>query len=104
MLENYQKQRARSLKVQQVLSQHILLNHNQKEAFVNNLTYGEYLKQLQRNHILNLSDKNYVKLKNSTNRLLFRSTAGMLNDQEIKLTEAEKILSKLDSNKTKSEA
>ena len=89
ILEKYQQQRARSLKLQDFYGNYILANHAQKDVFYDATTYGDFLKALQRNHITNLSDKNYVKLKNTDNRIVLKKTADMLEEQETILSDAE---------------
>ena len=89
ILEKYQQQRVRSLKLQDLYSNYILANHAQKDIFFDTTTYGDFLKALQKNHIANLSDKNYVKLKNTDNRIVLKKTADMLEEQETILSDAE---------------
>lgn len=98
LLKRYQKLRGKSLKLQEALSKHILSSHAEKDIFMDTITYSDYSRYLQKNHIHNLSDKNYVKLKNSNNRLLFKSTAAMLDEQELKLKQAENNLSNILNN------
>lgn len=89
ILEKYQQQRTRSLKLQDFYGNYILAHNTQKDIFYNAITYGDFLKALQKNHITNLSDKNYVKLKNTDNRIVLKKTADMLEEQETILSDAE---------------
>lgn len=98
LLKRYRKLRAQSLKLQEALSKHILSSNADKDIFMDTTTYSDYSRYLQKNHIQNLSDRNYVKLKNSNNRLLFKSTALMLDAQEAKLKQAENNLSNILNN------
>jgi hypothetical protein len=89
LLARHRKLRAKSLKLQEALSKHILSSQVEKDIFMDTITYSDYLRYLKKNHILNLSDKNYVKLKNNNNRLFLKSVASMLDNQEVKLKQAE---------------
>jgi exonuclease I len=96
LLEKFQVLRLKSKTLQDVLSQHILSSDaNKKSIGTETITYGEYFKYLQRNHIQNLSDKEYAKLKNTHNRIQQKKTADMLEEQEMRLAEAEKKLAHL---------
>ncbi|KOS04667.1 hypothetical protein AM493_00380 [Flavobacterium akiainvivens] len=97
LLEKFQVLRLKSKSLQEVLSQHILSSDANKKPLTEDdgLTYGEYFKYLQRNHIQNLSDKDYAKLKNTHNRLQQKKVSDMLEEQEIRLAEAEKKLASL---------
>ncbi len=96
LLEKFQSLRLRSKNLQDTLSQHILsTDANKKTIGSENITYGEYFKYLQRNHIQNLSDKEYARLKNTHNRVQQKKAADMLEEQEKRLAEAEKKLSGL---------
>ena len=98
LLVRYRKLRAKSIKLQEALSKHILSSNADKDIFMDTITYSDYSRYLQKNHIQYLSDRNYVKLKNSNNRLLFKSTALMLDAQEAKLKQAENNLSNILNN------
>lgn len=93
LLNKYKKLRVKSLALQQSLNLHILSGDHFKEPFAEGMTFGEYLKHLQKNHIQNLSDKGYAKIKNSDNRVQQKKVADMLKEQENKLKDAEKKLS-----------
>jgi hypothetical protein len=92
LLEKFQSLRGKSIKMQEALSNHILTEHVLKDNFVDNYTYGDFLKYLQKNHIQYLSDKNYAKIKNSDNRLLLKQTQQVLEEQQNKLVDAESKL------------
>lgn len=99
LLDYFQQQRLKSNKLQDELSNYILANNAHKAVFFDRITYGEFLKQLQKNHMQNLSDKIYIKIKNSHNRILLKKTADELKDQETKLNNAEQKMSKLQNLK-----
>lgn len=95
LLELFQLQRLKSNKLQDELSNYILANNTNKAVLFENTTCGDYLKQLQKNHIQNLSDKIYVKIKNSDNRIYLKKTAEELKEQQAILTEAENRITAL---------
>ncbi|TRW23565.1 hypothetical protein FMM05_12955 [Flavobacterium zepuense] len=89
LLLQYQNLRKKSLQLQENLSQYILSGDHLKETFTDGMTYGEYLKYLQKNHVKNLSEKGYAKVKNSNNRLQQKKVGEILSEQEIVLKDAE---------------
>lgn len=95
LLEDYRELRARSNKLQDVLSRYIMRNHVENEPFTNGYTYGDFLKHLQKNHIKHLSDKNYTRIKNTDNRLVLNAAKTTLKEQKLKLDEAEQKVNKL---------
>lgn len=100
LTEKFQEARALSIKLQETVSAYILTNNASEATFIENVSYGGFLKSLQKNHIQNLSEKYYIKLKNSNNRLFLKSTSAMLDEQGIKLKEAQnKVLGLRDTNK-----
>ena len=98
LTEKFQELRAQSIKLQENVSSYILTNNANETIFFENMTYGSFLKSLQKNHIQHLSEKSYIKLKNSNNRLYLKSTETMLNEQAIKLKEAQNKVSGLKYN------
>lgn len=93
LLVKYRRVRSKSLKLQDALSVYIIKNDALKNAIADDVTYGAYLRQLQKNHMLNLSEKKYTKLKSSNNRILLSATSRTLNEQEVYLENVEKELS-----------
>jgi hypothetical protein len=92
LLGKYQELRNKSIALQEKLSLYILSGDILKEPFINEMTYGEYLRYLQRNHANNLTDKGYTKLKKSNNRFYQKRIAEILIVQEKTLNDAEKVL------------
>lgn len=94
LLDKFQSLRLKSKNLQDTLSQYILSTDANKKPISqdSSVTYGEYFKYLQRNHIQNLSDKEYARIKNTHNRLQQKKASDMLEEQEIRLAEAEKKL------------
>jgi len=97
LTERFQLLRNKSKNIQDALSRHILSTDSNKKPLDNDasITYGEYFKYLQKNHIQNLSDKEYAKVKNTHNRLQQKRAIDMLQEQEIRLAEAESKLSNI---------
>jgi len=98
LTEKFQELRAQSIKLQENVSSYILTNNANETIFFENTTYGSFLKSLQKNHIQHLSEKSYIKLKNSNNRLYLKSTETMFDEQSIKLKEAQNKVSGLKYN------
>lgn len=100
ILDRFQQLRSVSIKLQEELSSYILSNSADKQVLFDNITCKEFLKHLQRNHIQNLSDKNYARLKNTHNRVILRQANKMLSEQEIILTDAQTKLKVIGNNFT----
>jgi hypothetical protein len=85
LLEHHRRLRARSNKLQDVLSSHIMENHVDNDPFIDDYNYADFLKHLQKNHIKHLSDKNYARIKNTNNRIVLNAAKATLKEQELKL-------------------
>ena len=92
LLAEHQQLRLRSNKLQEALSSYILENHVETQLLTDGYTYGDFLKHLQKNHIKNLSDKNYSKIKSTNNRLLLNNAKAIVKEQQLKLDEVENII------------
>lgn len=88
-LDRFQILRSKSLRLQDVLSDLILSNNFALEIVAENFTYKDFLKQLKRNHVQNLSDKNYARIKNTHNRVVLMQAKKMIAEQELILKDAE---------------
>ncbi|MXN89814.1 hypothetical protein GR160_01110 [Flavobacterium sp. Sd200] len=95
LLDIFQQERLRSKKLQDDLSNYILANNANKTIIEKDITCGEYLRQMQKNHLQNLSDKVFLKVKNTDNRIVLMKTTEELKSQQIKLNEAQALISKL---------
>ena len=89
LLVKYRRIRSKSLSIQDALSTYILANDAIKKQFLPDATYGEFLRQLKKNHANYLSEKVYVKVKNSRSRMFLKRTGKLLDEQEDKLAEIE---------------
>ncbi|WP_297333238.1 hypothetical protein [Flavobacterium sp.] len=98
LLAKYRQARTKSIQYQDTLSAYILKHNAQHEAFVQGATYGEYLKQLQKHHIKNLSEKGYQRLRRSP--VLIKQNLKKLEREEAWLKEAGKHLSMLREKET----
>lgn len=95
MLSKYRRVRSKSLLIQDMVSSYILANDALKKLFLPELTYGEFLRQLKKNHNLYLSEKMYVKIKKSRSLAFLKKTDRNLDEQEQRLSEAEGKVSEL---------
>jgi hypothetical protein len=98
LLAKYRQARTRSILYQDTLSSYILKHNVQHEVFVQDTTYGEYLKQLQKHHVQNLSEKGYKRLRRSP--VLIKQNLKKLEREEAWLKEAGKHLSLLRERET----
>ncbi|AWH83597.1 hypothetical protein HYN59_00025 [Flavobacterium album] len=90
LLAKYRRIRVKSLNVQDALTQYIIEHDALKKEYEEGVTYSVFLNQLKKNHINNLSEKHFLKLKASNNRILLNKTDKMLDEQEAKLDAIEK--------------
>lgn len=90
LLAKYRRIRVKSLNVQDAVTQYIIENDALKQEYKDGMTYSQLLNQLKKNHINNLSEKHFLKLKATNNRLLLSKTDKMLDEQEVRLDETEK--------------
>lgn len=89
LLVKYRRIRSKSLSIQDALSAYILANDALKKQFLPDATYGEFLRQLKKNHATYLSEKVYVKIKNSRSRMFLKRTGKLLDEQEDRFAEIE---------------
>lgn len=89
ILGKYRRVRSKSLHYQDVISSYILANDAIKKLFLAEVTYGEFLRQLKKSHSLYLSEKTYIKIKNSRSLIFLKKMDKMLDEQEQKLNEVE---------------
>lgn len=93
LLSDYHKLRVKSLKLQEEFHYYIMKNDiTKQEMSGTGVTYGAYLKKIQKNHALHLSEKRYIKLRKSNNRLFIYKTKKILAAQESELKNIELTL------------
>lgn len=99
LLTHYRRVRSKSLELQDSLSRYILTNDAQNDSFMPDLTYGEFMRKIKKSHSLYLSEKTYIKLKNSTNIVYLKKVERQLDEQEKHLSDIEKkmLFSKTES-------
>lgn len=93
LLSKYRRVRSKSLLIQDMVSSYILANDGLKKLFLPELTYGEFLRQLKKNHNLYLSEKMYVKIKNSRSLTFLKKIDRTLDEQEQRLDDVESKVS-----------
>lgn len=97
LLTRFRILRNRSIKMQDALSRYILENDALNNIFFNGQTYGEYLKTLQKNHSLHLSES--LLLRSGNGRMIIPSiNSRKLNEQEKWLSDAEKKIKSSQQN------
>ncbi len=94
-LIRFRQVRKRSLNLQNAFTQYIIEHDAIKTVFKDGMTYGQFLNQLKKNHISNLSEKNFAKLKSTNNRLVIKKREQMLDEQEAWFDEVEKEFNSL---------
>ncbi|MES2485158.1 MAG: hypothetical protein V4581_04315 [Bacteroidota bacterium] len=85
--------------MQELLSEYMLSTNAERKLVKDNVTFAEYYRQLKNNHVTHLSSKFLDKLQKSNNPLLLKKTADILNHQELKLKDAENVISGIVINK-----
>jgi hypothetical protein len=100
LLLKYRRVRSKSLMMQDLLSTHILTHDAMKKIFVlPDITYGEYLRQLKKAHSQHLSEKVYIKVKNSRSIMFLKKISRVIDEQEQKLNDIEDRVLALETTK-----
>jgi len=92
LLAKYRRIRTKSLKIQDILSKHVLEHNAINDNITPEMTYGQFIKSLRKQHAQYLSERTYVKLKNSTNIFFLNKTKRLLEEQEQRLIKFERQL------------
>ncbi len=92
LLTKYRRVRTKSLEIQDSISKYILTNDAIDDTFLPDLTYGQFMRKLKKAHSLYLSEKNYVKLRKSSNIFFLKKTGRIIDEQEKHLDDIEKKL------------
>lgn len=93
LLKNYRRAQNLSMKLQDIISTHILTHDAYNDEIRAGLTYGIYLKQLQEEHLQKLPEGLYLRLKRSYSRRLARKTNKLLDIETKRLCQLKKQLS-----------
>ncbi|PHK34354.1 hypothetical protein VF13_37990, partial [Nostoc linckia z16] len=91
----YRRAQTNSLKLQDILSLYILANECYNDTFREGKTFGEYLAYLQRNHEDNLSEANYIRIRNGNSRSFRKKIIAAIEAENTKLAELRSHLSSL---------
>lgn len=92
IIRKHRMLRQQSLQLMQSVSQHMLAKNAETEAIAEQVTYGDFYRQLKVNHVSNLSDKFLIKIKHSNNPMMLEKAGQKLERQERRLKEAETLL------------
>lgn len=92
LLKNYRRAQNLSMKLQDIISLHILKHDAFNDEFMPGLTYGNYLKQLQEEHLQKLPEGLYLRLKRSFSRRLAKKTNKLIDTEMARLCEVKKQL------------
>lgn len=93
MLSKYTELRRQSLELQGAMSNYILAGDADLTKLEGDITCADFYRQLKSNHVYNLSDKYLAKVKNSNNLLFLNKAERNLQEQEVRLSNARKLVS-----------
>ncbi len=91
----YRRAQTNSLKLQDILSQYILVNECYHEEFKDGKTFGEFLSYLQANHATRLPEANYLRLRNGNSRRFRKKMFVLIEDENVKLRELREHLTSI---------
>lgn len=95
LLKKYRRTQNLSFKLQDTLSKYILQNDALDREFKDGKNFGYYLDYLKANHQMNLSERNYLKVRNGINPLYLKITSKHLDKQKKKLKQLKEPIMKL---------
>ncbi len=99
VLKNYRRTQNLSMKLQDTISTHILKHDAFNEEITPGKTYGDYLKQLQQEHMAKLSEAAYLKLRSSYSDTRRRKAIKLLEKETKRLCDAKKKLEPISNTK-----
>lgn len=85
LLKKYRRTQHLSFKLQDTLSNYILQHDALEREFKDGKNFGDYLDCLKLNHQKNLSERNYIRVRDGINPLYFKITSDRLDKQKEKL-------------------
>lgn len=91
----YRRAQTNSLKLQDILSQYILINECYGDEFKDGKTFGEFLAFLQHNHLTMLPESNYIKLRNGNSRRFRKKMLVLIDTENQKLRELREHLTSI---------
>ncbi len=92
LLKNYRRAQNLSMKLQDIISLHILTHDAFNDEFRPGLSYGDYLKELQEEHLQKLPEGLYLRLKRSFSRRLARKANKLIDSEMDRLCHVKKQL------------
>ncbi len=92
LLKAYRRAQNLSMKLQDIVSKHILVHDAYTDEVLPGITFGDYLKELQHRHAVQLSETVYIKLRNGRSIRLKKKIRKLLEDEMVRLCEVKKIL------------
>ena len=90
LLLSFREVREKSLNLQNAVTQYLMLHDSQDEKLAEDMTYGQFLKQLKKNHATHLSEKKFVKIKSSNTLLSQGKIKALIGEQNEMLSQMEK--------------
>lgn len=91
----YRRAQTNSLRLQDILSQYILMNECYHEEFRDGKTFGEFLSYLQANHATRLPEANYLRLRNGNSRRFRKKMFLLIENENTKLRELREHLTSI---------
>lgn len=95
LLERYLQVQSFSVRMQDLILNYVLKHDAMRSNVLPNVTFKEYLRDLQKKHSMYLSEKKYKKLKKQNVLFFALWINGMLDKQEERLIKVENELSKI---------
>jgi argininosuccinate synthase len=99
LLKAYRRAQNLSMKLQDIVSKHILVHDAYTDEVFPGITFGDYLKELQYRHAVQLSETVYLKLRNGRSIKLKKKTHKLLEDEMVRLCEVKKLLAPIENMK-----
>lgn len=89
LLIKFRQVREKSLSLQNEYYNYIVKQDALNTKFREGLTYGQFLNDLKRNHVSNLSEKKFIRVKSTSNLFYLNKMTKVLDEQEAMLEEIE---------------
>lgn len=90
LLNSFKEVREKSLSLQNSVTEHLMLHDSRDKILTEEMTYGQFLKNLKKNHVTHLSEKRLVKIKTSNTILSERRIKTLIGEQNEMLSQMEK--------------
>ena len=99
LLKSYRRAQNLSMKLQDIISTHILVHDAYHDEFVSGMSYADYLEKLQIEHSEKLPEAIYIKLRNGNSSYLKKKTIKLLEIENERLSETKKMLAPISNIK-----